>query len=71
VGKVLFASILTTNQTQTLAIALSDIVAQPTSPIHWNTIMAASIIASIPIVVAFALVQKKFVQGLSRGAVKG
>lgn len=70
-GEVLFASILTTNQTQTLAIALSDIVAQPTSPIHWNSIMAASIIASVPIVVAFALVQKKFVQGLSKGAVKG
>ena len=70
-GEVLFASVLTTNQTQTLSIALSSIVAQPTSPIHWNSIMAASIIASVPLVVAFALVQKRFVQGLSTGAVKG
>jgi multiple sugar transport system permease protein len=70
-GEVLFASILTTNQTQTLSIALSAIVAQPTSPIHWNSIMTASILASIPIVVAFGLVQKRFVQGLSSGAVKG
>ncbi|GAB2586254.1 carbohydrate ABC transporter permease [Microlunatus antarcticus] len=70
-SEVLFASVLTTNATQTLAIGLSAIVAQPTSPIHWNNIMAASILASLPIVVAFSLVQKRFVQGLSSGAVKG
>jgi ABC-type glycerol-3-phosphate transport system permease component len=33
--------------------------------------MAASILASLPIVIAFPLVQKRFVQGLSSGAVKG
>jgi multiple sugar transport system permease protein len=70
-GEVLFASVLTTNQTQTLSIALSSVVAQPTSPIHWDSIMTASILASVPIVVAFAFVQKRFVQGLSTGAVKG
>jgi multiple sugar transport system permease protein len=70
-SEVLFASVLTTNRTQTLAIGLSAIVAQPTSPIHWNNIMAASILASAPIVIAFSLVQKRFVQGLSSGAVKG
>jgi multiple sugar transport system permease protein len=70
-SEVLFASVLTTNETQTLAIGLSAIVAQPTSPVHWNNIMAASILASVPIVIAFSLVQKRFVQGLSSGAVKG
>jgi len=70
-SEVLFASVLTTNETQTLAIGLSAIVAQPTSPVHWNNIMAASILASLPIVIAFSLVQKRFVQGLSSGAVKG
>jgi multiple sugar transport system permease protein len=70
-SEVLFASVLTTNETQTLAIGLSAIVAQPTSPIHWDNIMAASILASLPIVIAFSLVQKRFVQGLSSGAVKG
>jgi multiple sugar transport system permease protein len=70
-SEVLFATVLTTNQTQTLSIALSAIVAQPTTPIRWNLIMAASILASAPIVVAFALVQRSFVQGLSSGAVKG
>ena len=70
-SEVLFASVLTTDETQTLAIGLSSIVAQPTSPIRWNYIMASSILASVPIVIAFALVQKRFVQGLSTGAVKG
>lgn len=70
-SEVLFASVLTTNQTQTLSIALSAVVAQPTTPIRWNIIMTASILASVPIVVAFALVQRSFVQGLSSGAVKG
>ena len=70
-SEVLFASVLTTNQTQTLSIALSAVVAQPTTPIRWNMIMTASILASVPIVVAFAMVQRSFVQGLSAGAVKG
>jgi multiple sugar transport system permease protein len=69
-SEMLFASVLTTDETQTLAIGLSSIVAQPTSPIRWN-VLASSILASVPIVIAFALVQKRFVQGLSTGAVKG
>lgn len=70
-SEVLFASVLTTNRTQTLSIALAAVVAQPTTPIRWNIIMTASILASVPIVVAFALVQRSFIQGLSSGAVKG
>jgi multiple sugar transport system permease protein len=70
-SEVLFASVMTTSQTETLAIALSDVVAQPTDVIHWNLIMAASIYASVPIVVAFSFVQRRFVQGLSMGAIKG
>jgi multiple sugar transport system permease protein len=33
--------------------------------------MAASLVASLPMVLAFALVQRWFVQGLTAGAVKG
>lgn len=68
---MLFASVLTTDQTQTLAIGLSSSVAQPMSPIRWNNIMASAVLASVPIVVAFALLQKRFVGGHSTGAVKG
>jgi multiple sugar transport system permease protein len=70
-SEVLFASVMTTSRTETLPVALSDVVAQPTTIIHWNLIMAASIYASAPIVVAFSFVQRRFVQGLSVGAVKG
>jgi multiple sugar transport system permease protein len=37
----------------------------------WGAAMAASLIASLPVVLAFALVQRWFVQGLTAGAVKG
>jgi multiple sugar transport system permease protein len=37
----------------------------------WGAAMAASLIASLPVVIAFGLVQRWFVQGLTAGAVKG
>lgn len=38
---------------------------------NWGGIMAASIIASLPVVVLFISLQKYFVRGLAAGAVKG
>lgn len=38
---------------------------------NWGGIMAASVIASIPVVVLFIWLQKYFVQGVTAGAVKG
>jgi multiple sugar transport system permease protein len=37
----------------------------------WGAAMAASLVASLPVVLAFAMVQRWFVQGLTAGAVKG
>lgn len=37
----------------------------------WGAAMAASLLASLPVVLAFGLVQRWFVQGLTAGAVKG
>jgi multiple sugar transport system permease protein len=37
----------------------------------WGAAMAASLVASLPVVIAFGLVQRWFVQGLTAGAVKG
>ena len=37
----------------------------------WGGMMAASVIVSVPVVLAFALVQRYFIEGLTRGAVKG
>lgn len=38
--------------------------------IMWNDLMAASVVASIPLVIAFIFLQKYFISGLTAGAVK-
>ncbi len=70
-SELLFASVLTDGSTQTLPIILSDIVSAPGQAIKWNELLAAAIYASVPIIVAFYLVQKQFVAGLTAGALKG
>jgi ABC-type glycerol-3-phosphate transport system permease component len=39
--------------------------------IEWGPLMAATIGSTIPVVIAFALLQRSFIQGLTGGAVKG
>lgn len=38
--------------------------------IMWNDLMAASVVASVPLVIAFIFLQKYFISGLTAGAVK-
>lgn len=38
--------------------------------IMWNDLMAASVVASVPLVIAFVFMQKYFISGLTAGAVK-
>jgi multiple sugar transport system permease protein len=40
-------------------------------PIYWSEMMAASLLASLPIVLLFLLLQRAFIQGMTLGAVKG
>jgi multiple sugar transport system permease protein len=67
-NELLFASILTTDATRTLAVGLQGYATQ--SNVYWNQLMAASIVVSIPVVVAFLALQKYMVQGMTAGAVK-
>lgn len=67
-GEILFASVLTTQQTRTLGIGLGQYATQ--NNVYWNQIMAASLTVSVPVVLAFLLVQRGFISGLSTGAVK-
>jgi multiple sugar transport system permease protein len=67
-GEVLFASVLTTGPTQTLAVGLQQY--STSTNVYWNQIMAASLVVSVPVVVAFLLLQRNFVAGLTAGAVK-
>jgi multiple sugar transport system permease protein len=67
-GEVLFASALTTDSTRTLAIGLRNYASQ--SNVYWNQLMAASIVVSLPVVIAFLAAQRYIVSGLTAGGVK-
>ncbi|MCI2956913.1 carbohydrate ABC transporter permease [Agromyces atrinae] len=67
-GEVLFASVLTTRETRTLAVGMQAFSTM--TEVRWNEAMAASVVISLPILIAFLLVQRHIVTGLAAGAVK-
>jgi multiple sugar transport system permease protein len=67
-GEVLFASVLTTDSTRTLAIGLRNYGSQ--SNVYWNQLMAAAIVVSAPVVIAFLALQRYIVGGLTAGGIK-
>lgn len=67
-GEVLFASVLATGDSRTLAVGLQQYSTQ--TNVYWNQILAAALVVSVPIVIAFLLMQRSFVAGLTAGAVK-
>ncbi len=67
-GETLFASVMTTSDTRTLAVGLREYSTQ--TNVYWNEVMAASIVVSVPVVVGFLLLQRYLVAGLTAGAVK-
>lgn len=67
-GEVLFASVLTSNSTRTLAVGLRGYATQ--ANVYWNQVMAASLVISLPVVVGFLALQRFLVHGLTAGAVK-
>lgn len=67
---VLFASVLTTPSTRTLAVGLQSYVAD-NNAVLWNQLMGASLVSAVPSVVLFLLVQGYIVHGLTQGSVKG
>jgi multiple sugar transport system permease protein len=67
-SEVLFASVLTDENTRTLAVGLRGYATQ--YDVYWNQVMAASLVVSIPVVAGFLMLQRYFVAGLTAGAVK-
>jgi multiple sugar transport system permease protein len=67
-GEVLFASVLTSRDTRTLAVGLQAYASQ--SSVYWNELMAASVIVSLPVLIGFLGLQRYLVTGLAAGAVK-
>jgi multiple sugar transport system permease protein len=67
-GEILFASELTNSSTKTLSIGLQNYSTQIN--VYWNQVMAAALVVSVPIVIAFLLLQKYLIAGLTRGSIK-
>lgn len=60
--------ILTTGENQPLSVALTKFVGQYESA--WQYVFGVSIVGIVPVVVLFALIEKRLVAGLTAGAVK-
>jgi len=67
-GEVLFASVLTGEQTRTVSVGLQSYASE--ANVYWNQVMAASLVVSAPVVLAFLLLQRHITSGLTAGAVK-
>jgi ABC-type glycerol-3-phosphate transport system permease component len=68
-GDYLFVSILSqSNSTQTLPLGLQSFL--QSLQVKWGLITAGTVIAIVPTVVFFAIVQRRLVAGLTAGAVK-
>lgn len=68
-NEFVFALMFTNEATRTLPVALQTFIGQ--YDIQWGLLTAGGVITTIPVVVMFMLVQKKLVEGLTAGAVKG
>jgi multiple sugar transport system permease protein len=67
-SEVLFASVLSNEQTRTVAVGLQAYASE--ANVFWNQVMAASLVVSAPIVVGFLLLQRHITAGVTAGAVK-
>ena len=68
-NELLFALILTGGNTRPLTVMIPSLVLHTGT--QWGQVASASIIQSIPVLVFIFFIQKKLVQGLTFGAVKG
>ena len=59
------------NNERTVPVSISLISGASKYEIPWGTIMAASVLVTVPLIVLVLLFQKKIVSGLTAGAVKG
>ncbi|MCR4429878.1 MAG: carbohydrate ABC transporter permease [Tepidanaerobacteraceae bacterium] len=68
-NEFVFALMFTNEATRTLPVALQTFIGQ--YDIQWGLLTAGGVITTIPVVVLFMMVQRKLVEGLTAGAVKG
>ncbi len=69
-NEFLFALTMTKgNQLRTISVGLAFFIDE--FGIRWGSLMAASIMMSVPAILVFTIFQKSLIKGLSEGAVKG
>jgi N,N'-diacetylchitobiose transport system permease protein len=69
-NEYLFAYVLLKqNSKQTITVWLDTFIT--TKGVDWGALMAASTVVALPIVVLFAIIQRKVAAGITAGAVKG
>jgi multiple sugar transport system permease protein len=67
--ELLFVSALTQSKAETIPIGIRNFIGNYNS--NYDQLMAASVVATIPVVIAFYAVQRWLVRGITAGAVKG
>jgi trehalose/maltose transport system permease protein len=71
-NEFLFALTFTlTNERRTVPPAIALMTGSTAYELPWGTIMAASVIVTVPIIILVLVFQRKIVAGLTAGAVKG
>jgi multiple sugar transport system permease protein len=69
-SEFLFASVFMTDDAmKTIPVGMADFIAG--FDVRWDQIMALAVVATLPVILLFLLVQKTFVRGLTAGAIKG
>ncbi len=54
-----------------LPVGMLQFLGDKENPAQWNVLFAACVLCALPLIVAFLLLQKQFVNGIAAGAVKG
>lgn len=68
--ELMFASAFTiTKDMRTLPIGVLDFIGERVT--DWGGLMAASVLVCVPVLLLFMFIQRQFIAGLTRGAVKG
>jgi trehalose/maltose transport system permease protein len=71
-NEFLFALTFTSsNTTRTVTVAIALITGASQHEIPWGSIMAASVVVTVPLVVLVLIFQRKIISGLTAGGVKG
>ena len=71
-NEFLFAlTFVSNNDTRTVPVAIALLSGASDQEVPWGTIMAASVIVTVPLIVLVLIFQRKIVSGLTAGGVKG